>query len=366
MALGERRAGPGDRRVLPPSHPDAGRAPLGRPRSGSDRRWGLADRRRRPRRHRRLAGVVLGVVTAIVAVQAVRSGAERVDGPDERLVYADRVRPLADASVAQGAELADLRADAPGLERRLLDERLARLAEGARGTERAARELGPPPALGGAHSHFLTALATRAGAAERVREAITAGLAPGGPDPVPLLVDAGRDLAVADRAAELWLAALSPPPEPALPASSWLAPDRPWGPGELATWWAEVRARASPVPEHGVAVTSVATDPTPVRAEGPALVLPPTPSLRVEVVVANVGARPAAQVPVTAAVTGTEVGARALVDLESGQRRSLVLEGLRPPPGPATLTVRVGPVAGDPDPADDQVALSLLVTVPAG
>ena len=180
-----------------------------------------------------------------------------------------------------------------------------------------------------------------------------------------LLVDAGRDLAVADRACELWLAALSSPPGLALPASRWVSDDRPWGPGEMAALAEAVRAGASPGPAHGVGVVVVTTDPGPLRAEGPALVLPPTPVLRVEVVVANSGTQPEAQVPVTAAVTGAEGSARALVDLEPGQRRSLVLEGLRPRPGPATLTVSVGPVAGDADPADDRRALSLVLGPPA-
>ena len=53
-----------------------------------------------------------------------------------------------------------------------------------------------------------------------------------------------------------------------------------------------------------------------------------------------------------------------MLDLEPGQCRSLVLGGLRPRPGPATLTVSVGLVAGDADPVDDREALSLVLGAP--
>jgi len=119
-----------------------------------------------------------------------------------------------------------------------------------------------------------------------------------------------------------------------------------------------VRASASPTPVHDLTMLVVTTKPPAVGTEGSAPVLPVVRAYQLEVVVANVGNAVERDVPVVARLAGlggsTET-VQGRVDLEPGQRRSLVLNGLRPVlPGPATLRVTVGPVTGEANGVDNE------------
>jgi hypothetical protein len=95
-------------------------------------------------------------------------------------------------------------------------------------------------------------------------------------------------------------------------------------------------------------VVTVTLDPAPVGTEGPAFIVPIAPSLRIQVVVANVGNDALRQLPVVATIgapNGDVDTARQFVDLAPGQRATVTLGGLRLVGGqPNLLTVTAGPV----------------------
>ena len=95
----------------------------------------------------------------------------------------------------------------------------------------------------------------------------------------------------------------------------------------------------------------VKTNPAAVGKEGEKLLLPKTGSVRLEVVVANIGNVAQKHVTVTASLQAASGGlpdvARDFVDLSPGQRRALSFRGLKAAPGDATLTVTIGPLAGE-------------------
>src|SRR5437763_1285118 len=99
------------------------------------------------------------------------------------------------------------------------------------------------------------------------------------------------------------------------------------------------------------------------RAQGTIAVLGLARQLTVSVVVANTGNATEHEVPVVATVSGGQPqSARTVVNLEPGQRQALDLGGLSL--GPRTLyvlTVTVGPVSGDPTPADNSQTMPLIV-----
>src|SRR3954451_24874680 len=100
---------------------------------------------RRPQRRRRRWLLLALVITLIVlAVNAAVSS--RSSGPAARqvsLAYLDAVRPLIDRSNQQGADLVDVRNQAPTLGRDGIERRLDRVQRTAEELLREARQLEP-------------------------------------------------------------------------------------------------------------------------------------------------------------------------------------------------------------------------------
>ncbi len=127
---------------------------------------------------------------------------------------------------------------------------------------------------------------------------------------------------------------------------------------------ATVRSSASNTPVHDVTVVTVATDPAAAARDGDADVLPVVRNLRLHVVVANVGNERERRVPVMATLTGPtgEDSARQWVDLAPGQRRAVQLGGLAPVANQRlTLTVRVGPTAGETKVSDNEATRAIVL-----
>ena len=312
---------------------------------------------RAPRRRRRRPRLLLLGALLTLLVFAVSAASSRSDGPSARLAqlaYLDRVRPAVERSTEQGADLVRVRDEAARLGRAAVGRRLQRVTADARSVLRLVRGADPPDSLETSHNLLVATMAIRARAAEDVRDALTRALGTDPADPaVEALVQAGRHLTTSDGTYRVFLDSIpriDGKPAGAMPASEWVRNGEGWTAGELSAFVRFLRASASLAPVHDLAVALVTTDPAAVGSEGATSILPAVRSLRLQIVVANVGNEAEKRVPVVATLTADGVSdtARDFVDLAPGQRATVVLGGLRPVAGAAsTLSVTIGPAEGE-------------------
>lgn len=317
-----------------------------------------AERRHRLGRFTRLVLTLLIVSLVVVAANSIISTSSR--GPDEAMAYADRVRPAVDRSTRQAAALDDLRGQAPTLGVTGLRRSVDRLVRDGHDIVATVDDVSPPKSLRQANGLLRTALLTRADALA----ALSATLGAGPDEPfdkgVDALVAVGRDLAVADRAYELFLAELPQAPRQTMPASTWVPDETRWARPEMSAFFSTLRASASVAPVHDVSIITVDVEPAPVDvdpASGPDVrVLPMSKTLKLQVVVANAGNATEKRVTVEAVVTsqgGMDTG-RQFIDLAPGQRQTVSL-GVRPSPvGVIDLRVRAGPVQDESKVGDNE------------
>lgn len=327
----------------------------------------LAPRRRRSNRPRwLLLGILLSL--AVLAVNAAFSA--RSKAPARRLAelaYLDDVRPLIERSSSEGADLEQVRQGAAKLGRVGVDRRLEQVAIDAAAVLRAVQSASPPASLRTAHSLLVSTATIRNQAAMAVRSALGRAL---GTEPVQDAVDAladvGQDLQAADRTYQIFLRTLpleNGNPLGAMPPSKWVATPDSWSRADVTVFVATLRSSATLAPVHDMAVVLVTMDPPAVGQDGAAQVLPIAKSLRLQIVVADIGNEAEKRVTVVATlqVTGGQPqSVRDFVDVVPGQRTTVLLGGLHPEPGPGTLTVQVGPVTGESAVVDNGKELPLL------
>jgi hypothetical protein len=312
-----------------------------------------------------VAGIVLSLLVLAINALSETTGKEAA----LRLAtisYLDNVRPEIQTSNQQGAELADLRERATELGRATVTERLQRVGVEALAVVREVEEADPPPELRTNHSLLVASLAIRARSADAIRRTIAEALNPGSPPPAATdLVRATEDLRSADRTYELFRDALPKERDTAMPKSSWLQGSQPLSAEEAAAFISTLHSSAALAPIRDVAVVTITMDPAPVGMEGPATVIPLAPTLRLQVVVANVGNDAIRQLPVVAMIgapDGDIDTARQFVDLEPGQRATVTIGGLRLAGGlPNLLKVTAGPVDGEATLSDNDQQRTLVV-----
>lgn len=320
-------------------------------------RGGL-DARRPPRRFPRLILLALLATVVVLAVNSIVSSS--AEGPDPAVSFADRVRPAIDLSTRQGIALEDLRTSAGSLGRDGLQRGIDRLLRESRRLVTQVEEAPADGELRPAQGLLLTCLTTRAEALARLNDTLAGRFESGPPEQaVDALVEVGGDLAVSDRAYELFLEGLPEEARATMPESIWL-PDRTrYERPEMAAFVGTLRAGASLAPVRDLVVLTVATDPVPVGIEAPESpnkVLPLVRSVQLQVVVANAGNQDEKRVPVEAVVTsqGGMDTARQFVDLTPGQRSTVTLTVRPSPVGVIELRVRVPPVEGEANVADNE------------
>ncbi|MDQ1395551.1 MAG: hypothetical protein QOG64_810 [Acidimicrobiaceae bacterium] len=325
------------------------------------------DGRRPQRRRRRWLFFALVLTLLVLAVNAAVSS--RSTGPALRqatLAYGDGARPLVDRSTQQGADLVDVRSQAVGLGRDGIDRRLDRISRDANQVLHDGRQLRPPSTLRDVHDLLMATFAIRAQAAVAMRQAMSDALGPKpSTDVVGELATVGRDITAADQAYTLVLAGL-PKDITALPASQWVADAAPWTEPMLGVFVTSLRSSAALSPVHDVTVVLVTIDPAAVGTDGANAVLPQAKNLRLQIVVANVGNEAERHVAVTATVAPAGIGptdtARDWVDLEPGQRRTILLGTLRPAlNAPSTLTVHLDAVGGEANIADNDKTITYVM-----
>ena len=347
----------------------------------------MAFRGRRPSpkpRSRRPALILLPLlILSVVAAVTSAATSARTDKPAKALAaraYLDEITPLITDSTNQGAEVADTRTQAAGsLDRLTIDRRLERVSRDTAATLAAVRALSPPASLRTANDLLVAALAIRAETAKSLRAALGEQLSAGSTDAaIGSLILIGRDMAAGDQAYELFRAGVpadvtaegkTPGTPVALSDSSWLPDETTWSQPVLTVFVATLRNRASSAAIHDLIVLLVSTEPVPIGADGNAQVLPGATTLRVQIVVANIGNQPEKRLTVTATVSpgaranGQPDTARDFVDLAPGQRTTVALGGLALPAvgTPFTLTVKIDGAPGEANVTDNEKIATFVV-----
>ena len=312
--------------------------------------------RRRP--NRRFPRVVFFAVVATLVVLAVNSiVSTSAEGPDPAMVFADHVRPAVDTSTRQSMALEDLRSSAGTLGRDGLKRGVDRLLRESRALVATVEDAPAEGELRKTQGLLLTCLTTREEALAALAATLAGEFESGPPEEaIDRLVDVGGDLAVSDRAYELFVADLPRAARESMPESVWLPDPTRFDRPEMAAFVGTLRASASLAPVRDVTVLTVTTDPVPVGMDGANRVLPVSRTMRLQVVVANAGNLAEKRVPIEAVVTsqGGLDTARQFVDLAPGQRATVTLS-LRPSPvGVLELKVRAGPLEGEGSIADNE------------
>lgn len=328
----------------------------------------FAPRRRRRRRSRL---ILVGLVLSLAALFVNAGYSSSSKSPSKRLArlaYVDQVRSHVERSTLQGADVALVRSDAIELGRNGIRRKMDRVLREAALQLRAVRRLDPPPELRTNHSLLLSTMVLRARAASAVSKALGDALAAGPAEGVvDALVEAGQKMAAADQTYRTFveLVGRQGGTSRVLPESKWVEEPAEWDDSAMTAFVAALRASTISTPVNDIGILTFTTEPRSVGSEFGSAVLPLVKTLRVEVVVANLGNAEEARVPVVVTVTGPagEVDtARDFVDLEPGQRRAVALGGLRPVPGgPSILKVVVGPVEGEAAVADNERSMSLVL-----
>ena len=312
----------------------------------------------RSRRRLLLIVVAVAAVSALVLVSQGGTSA-RPSAPEAVQVYLDQVRPGVQHSTEEGADLADIRANAAKLGRDGVDRRLDRLGQTVENTLTSMESLSPPPSMRVAHAYLVATLGVRAKGVRAARSAFDAALTDaqsadaGVQAAVDQLVAVGQDLTLGDRAYGLFAGALPPKVDPP-PGSIWITSPSDWMPAELPAYVTLLRSSASVTPVHDLAMIAFQTDPPAVTtlADGTE-VIPASKAMSVSMVIQNIGNQTERQVTVSVLLTfanGAQQSLRDFIDLSAGQRRAITLQSLHPETGSSgTLQVIVQPVPGQTD-----------------
>jgi hypothetical protein len=303
-----------------------------------------------------------------IAVNAF-AGGDR-DQKLRQLGYLDDVRPLIADSTAQGADLATIRATAADLGRPGFRKRLNTVVKSTKDTLKAAEELDPPAGVAAdAHNLLVATLQLRVLGAEAAAKAMIDAVSnERATAVVDKLVAAGENLVASDQTYKAFTgvvaASLAHGTSAAVTPSAWVPDGTQWESPELTAFVNILRANSSVSPIVDVSTILVKTTPTAVGKEGEKLLLPKTNSVRLEIVVANIGNVAQKHVTVTASLAqggGLPDVAQNFVDLSPGKRQTLTVRGLRAAPGEAVLTVTIGPLPGETSVVDNTKNLQLSI-----
>jgi hypothetical protein len=320
----------------------------------------MALRRRRPP-----VLVILGLVVAVIVIVVLALPGSQ-SSPDQQS-YLDIVRPQLLLSSQQGAVVRDIRANAASFDRTTLFQRANDLAGATVGVQQQAALVGSPGSLGSSGGHLNQALKMRAQGVASLRDGLQSALSGAPSDQAQTqLARAGQELSAADGLYGSFLRALprSQAASITVPQYRWVLNQADWAPPSLSLYVLGLRLSSSLAVHHGVALVLVSTQPAPTSYNGPVAVLGLARQLTVSVVVANTGNATEHAVPVVATLASAQTqSARAVVDIDPGQRRAIDLGRLSL--GPRMfyiLTVSVGPVDGEPTTADNQQTTTLAVS----
>jgi hypothetical protein len=311
---------------------------------------------------------VLSVLAIFVQQVATGSRDEKL----RQLGYLDEVRPLIADSTSQGKDLISLRDNASDLGKPGTRARLDQVVRETRETLKAIKAIKAPDGADEAHSLLIATAQLRVIGARNAAKEMIEALSATSPGPiVSRLVSTGRNLIAADQTykafAEVVVEDLNKGvATEAVAPSVWVPEPEQWESPELTAFVNILKANSSVAPIVDVATVLVRPDPAAVGKDGEKFLLPRTSSVRLEVVVANIGNVEQKHVTITASLQqGSEPPdvARDFVDLSPGKRKALSFRGLKVPvPGQdATLTVTIGPLPGESSTADNTITNILAI-----
>ena len=242
--------------------------------------------------------VVVGVLVVLAIGTATQIGP--ASGPDRRIIdrsFAVLAGPIVAQSNASGSALRSLLADGPSRGRTAFFADLASLATDTATDSRRLAALSPPNPGGDAAKLCGTAMNGRWHAAGGIKEALERllggrdGLGGGGEGSAAGSLEiTGAQLRSADASwAACRRALLRAVGSARLPASAWVTDPRVWSETALGRFVAAVVSSPSLAAVHRLALVTVSTDPASVPGGSGVVVLPPTTSLQVHVVVADQG-----------------------------------------------------------------------------
>ncbi len=266
--------------------------------------------------------------------------------------YQERALPVAAASAELGQAFSGLPERLGDLDRLELFRELRAWARTAVEHVDRVAELQPTSDHRLPHGYLVTAVGIRADALRRLEPAVGNALSDRDLQvAVGQLTGVFRDLALGDRAHELFRAAWPGEPKPA--EGRWVSDEAATVEGVRA-FVADLRDQPALEETYNLAVAGVTVVPRPAGEEGDLDVLPFTRSLSITVVVENTGNQRIPAAPLTAVLT-SEADPRpqsteARVDaLGPGEKASVTLPGPSPTAGGVVnlLRVTVGPVAGE-------------------
>ncbi len=339
-----------------------------------------------------LGALVLALLIGGLA-EAGRSSAPYRQAID--LSVADRATLVVADSTRTGAQLTALLDQMAGMSRLGLQQAMDALVDDAQSEADQAAALLPPDPSDGAGPPLVAVLAQRAQAVAGLRRTVDGVL---GMAPLPLpgvpssaggtgattnlisasvgsaqLVTVGQDLASADatyRQVRRQWAGL--PGHPRLPASRWVTDPRLWDAGPVATLVEEITTSSSLLSTHQVQLISFHVRPDvvpPPPGSGPTpgqVEVPPTSSLSVTAVVANLGQVGESGLGITATLAPVPGGRTAArhqrIDLRPGGSVAVDFAPFSVSPGEAyVLSVTVSTPPGQLDPTGLSGALTVQV-----
>jgi hypothetical protein len=285
--------------------------------------------------------VVVGVLVVLIVGAIDQIGP--ASGPDRRTVdrsFAVLAAPIAVQSNASGSALNTIIGNGASLTRTTFFSDLGSITAGAAQDDERLAALSPPTPSGNAADLCGTAMTDRRRAAARIQEALEGllggrrGLAGGDEAGTAQALETARTVLQSGDAS--WAAcrrALGRAPGSArLPASTWVSDPGIWNDTALGGLVSALVSSGTLAPVHRLTLSTLSTDPASVPGASGVSVLPPTPSVRVTVVLADQGN--VDEVGVTLVVTalpegttGAPVRVRMRTDIDAG--RSVALT---PPP----------------------------------
>ncbi len=324
--------------------------------------------RRLSARQRRARVLVIATVLSLLAlgVHAIASGGR--DQTLRQLGYLDEVRPLIADSTSQGADLLGVRENASDLGKPGTRNRLNQVVKQTQDTLDAVKKVKPPAGVDEAHSLLVATLQLRVLGARAAAKDMIAALSAQSPKAiVDRLVATGRNLIAADQTYKAFTdvvsTELAKDASKSVAPSTWIPEPTQWEAPELTAFVNILKANSSVAPIVDVSTVLIRTTPAAVGKEGEKFLLPKTSSVRLEVVVANIGNVAQKKVTVMATLTspaGVDT-ARDFVNLDPGKRLALSLRGLKAAPGDATLTVTIGPLPGETSTEDNTITNLLAI-----
>ena len=277
--------------------------------------------------------------------------------------YLDQILPAVQQSNQQGLDLANVLAQALTLSPSTLTNHLGEDLSQAQRTLAAVEKLTPPAPMRTVQALLVSALDLRASGTKAMGQAIATALSNQPPTAaINALSSAALDLEASDRTYSLVQQSV-PAPGGLIPASVWVTNTATYSTDMLSVFVDSLRSHSSLTPVQAVEVVAVTTNPAPVNLLNGIQILPVARTLSLQVVVANTGNQPEANLTVTASIAPSEAGptesVRNFISLDPGESRTVGLGPLRMVPGQSTtLTTTVTP--------DSTAGTTTSTTSPAG